>query len=696
MRGGFGRGDRLEEERITGTQDIRLFKRFLKYIKKSYWRIIFFVLILLMITSLFDIFLPYLTKIAIDEHIVPPYRILNFKNQPEVEKEFLREFKKEKIEIERGRYLVKKGDISSYELKLYEKKGVLEKDLYLEVSEIREDVKIIKANGRYFVKYEDIKNFSPLKILKIRKRDIDSIKNIALIYLLVLLLSGIFTYLNMVFLQYVGQKLMIDIRMDVFSHLLRLPMVFFDRNPVGRLVTRVTNDIGALNEFFTSVLVYIFKDILLIIGLLVIMFKMNAGVTLIIIALTPFIIIATTIFREKVREAYREVRRKLAHINAFVQESLSSINIIQAYNQEKKNYERFDKINEELFRANMRELIVFAIFRPIIDFIRSFAIAILIFFGGWSIMRGSFTLGALAAFLSYVEMLFRPIMDLSEKYNIFQSAMAAGERIVLLLDEKEEDKGKGKTGKRKGEIIFEDVWMRYDEGEWVLKGISFRVNPGERVAIVGPTGAGKTSLISCLLKFYPIQRGSIIIDGVDIREWDTYELRKRMALVLQDVFIFSGNFIDNITLRDEKPSIERVKESARRVYAHEFIESKNNGYFEEIVERGKNLSQGQRQLLSFARAIYFEPEILILDEPTSSVDSYTEHLIQKGIKELLRGRTSLIIAHRLSTIRDCDKIVVIHDGKIIEMGKHEELLARKGLYAKLWELQVKEKELFFG
>lgn len=694
--GGFGRGFKMEEEKLTGTQDIRLFKRLLKYIKKSYWRIIAFVFVLLMITSVFDISLPYLTKIAIDDHIVPPYRILNFKNYPELKQEFLEKFKGEKIEVEPDRYIVKKRDISSYELKLYEKRGILEKGLYIEVFENKEGIDVIQAKNRNFVKYENLSKFSPLMIFKIRKKDINSIKNIALIYLGILLLLGIFTYLHMVLLQYVGQKLMIDVRMGLFSHILKLPMTFFDKNPVGRLVTRVTNDIAALNEFFTSVLVYLFKDILLIIGITAIMLKMNVRITLIILALSPFIAIATTIFRKKVREAYREVRRKLAYINAFIQESLSSIGIIQAYNQEKNNYKKFDGINYELFRANMRQLMVFAIFRPIIDFIRAFAIALLIFFGGWTIMTGAFTLGALAAFLSYVEMLFRPIMDISEKYNIFQSAMAATERIVILLDEKEEDKGNGKTGERKGEIIFDDVWMKYDEGDWVLKGISFRADPGERIAIVGPTGSGKTSLISSLLKFYPVQKGRIIIDGVDIKEWDTHDLRKRMALVLQDVFIFSGNFVDNISLRDDKPSIERIKRSTRRVYAHEFIESRNNSYFEEITERGKNLSQGERQLLSFARALYFDPEILILDEPTSSVDSYTEHLIQKGIKELLKDRTSLIIAHRLSTIKDCDKIIVIHNGKIVETGTHEELINKKGLYAKLWELQIKEKELVFG
>ncbi len=697
MRGGrFGRGFKMEEERLTGTQDIGLFKKLLKYIKKPYWKIITIVFVLSMITSVFDIFLPYLTKIAIDDHIVPPYRILNFKNYPELEQEFLEKFKGEKIKIEPERYIVKKRDISSYELKLYEKRGILEKGLYVEIFEIKEDIGIIQAENRNFVKYENLSKFSPLKILKIRKKDIESIKNIALIYLAILLLLGILTYLHMVLLQYVGQKLMIDIRMGLFSHVLKLPMNFFDKNPVGRLVTRVTNDISALNEFFTSVLVYLFKDILLIIGITAIMFKMNVRITLIILALSPFIAIATTIFRKKVREAYREVRRKLAFINSFIQESLSSISIIQSYNQEKNNYRKFDDINDQLFKANMRQLIVFATFSPIIDFIRAFAIALLVFFSGWNIMTGAFTLGALAAFLSYVEMLFRPIMDLSEKYNIFQSAMAATERIVILLDEKQEHRGDGKIGKRKGEIIFDDLWMKYDEGEWILKGISFKVNPGERVAIVGPTGSGKTSLISSLLKFYPVQKGRIIVDGVDIKEWNTYELRKRIALVLQDVFIFSGNFADNISLRDDKPSIERIKKSTRRVYAHEFIESKNNSYFEEIAERGKNLSQGEKQLLSFARALYFDPEILILDEPTSSVDSYTEHLIQKGIKELLKDRTSLIIAHRLSTIRNCDKIIVIHNGKIVETGTHEELIDKKGLYAKLWELQIKEKELVFG
>ena len=676
--------DFLEEEKLKGTHDIRIFKKLLKYVKKPYLKIIFIVFILLIFTTIFDLTLPYLTKTAIDEYIVPPYVVLNFKENFDLEKKFLKEFKGEKIKLEEGKYIIKKRDLSSYELKFYEKKGVLEKGVY------------IKTEEGNFIRYEDIKNLPPLKILKIREKDINGIKRIAIIYLLILFLLGIFTYLHMVLLEYTGQKIAVDIRMDLFSHILRLPVSFFDKNPTGRLTTRVTNDVSTLNEFFTSVLIYFFKDAILIIGISIIILKMNFQIGISILLLTPFIAIATEIFRKKVRDAYREVRRKLASLNAYTFETLSAINVIQIYNQEENSFKKFKNINEGLFKANMRQLFVFAIFRPIIDFIRAFAIAILIFFGGWGIIRGSFTLGSLAAFLYYLEMLFRPIIDLSEKYNILQSALAGAERISLILEEKEEDKGKKEILERKGEIVFEDVWLKYDEGDWVLKGVSFKVSPYEKVAIVGPTGAGKTTLISAILKFYPIQKGKIIVDGLDIREWNTYKLRKRIALVLQDVFIFSGNFIENITLREEKPSFEKVKESARRVYLDEFIKRRENNYFEEIIERGKNLSQGERQLLSFARAIYFEPEILILDEPTSSVDSYTENLIQKGIKELLKNSTSLIIAHRLSTIKDCDKIIVLHKGKIVEMGKHEELLERKGLYSKLWELQVKEKELIFG
>ncbi len=688
--------DFLEEERLKGTQDIRIFKRLLKYVKKNYLRIIFLVFILLIFTTIFDLTLPYLTKFAIDEHIVPPYRILNFEENKELEEKFLKEFKGKKLKIEENKYIVKKRELSSYEIRFYEKKNILEKGLYIEVYEVKENVNLIKAEGKIFARYEDIIKFPPSKILKIRGKDIDGIKKIAILYLLIIFFLGIFTYSHMILLEYVGQKIAIDIRMDLFSHILKLPMSFFDKNPVGRLVTRVTNDVATLNEFFTGVLVYFFKDAILIIGISIIMIKMNFQIALIILALSPFIAIASEVFRKRVRDAYREVRRKVAHLNAYTNETLSAISLIQAYNQEEESYKKFDRINVDLFKANMKQLFVFAVFRPIIDFIRALAIALLILSGGIFIMKGGFTLGSLAAFLYYIEMFFRPIADLSEKYNILQSAMAGAERIVNLLDEKEEDKGNGKFSKRKGEIVFEDVWLKYDEGEWVLKGVSFKVNPNEKVAIVGPTGAGKTSLISAILKFYPIQKGRILIDGIDIREWDTYKLRKRMALVLQDVFIFSGNFIENITLREENVDIEKVKESAKRVYLNEFIERRERNYFEEISEKGKNLSQGERQLLSFARALYFEPEILILDEPTSSVDSYTEYLIQRGIKELLKDKTSLIIAHRLSTIKDCDKIIVLHKGKIVETGKHEELLEKKGLYAKLWELQIKEKEIIFG
>jgi len=406
-------------------------------------------------------------------------------------------------------------------------------------------------------------------------------------------------------------------------------------------------------------------------------------------ALFPLIVLAAWQFRNRVRAAYREVRKQIARLNAYLQESISGMRIVQLFVQELKANERFSEINEAKYVAQMRQMITFAVFRPLMSFLSSFAIALVIWYGGFNVLRGSLSLGALTAFIQYARMLFEPILNLSEGYNVLQAAMASSERIFRLLDEPEEDAGGGRAlASARGRIEFQDVWFAYNEEEWVLKGVSFVAEPGKHVAIVGPTGSGKTTIIRILLRMYPIQRGRILLDGVPIEELDLAYLRSRMAVVLQDVFLFSGDIMDNIKLRSDIPE-EKAIESARFVSA-DFVEALPDGYHTEVKERGVTLSVGERQLLSFARAIAFDPTVLVLDEATASIDSHTEALIQRSLRKIMDGRTSIVIAHRLSTIREADRIIVLHKGELVESGTHHELLAQDGLYAALHSLQFAE------
>lgn len=517
----------------------------------------------------------------------------------------------------------------------------------------------------------------------------------ALLFLAMLVARLLFSFVQVYILQYTGQRVMYDMRTEIFSHLLNLPVRFFDQNPVGRLVTRATNDVAAINEMYSAVLVYLFKDAFLILGVFAIMFQLNWRLAGLILLLTPLLAWITFEFRKRARDAYREVRRKLAKLNAYLAESISGMRMIQLFVREQGSFQNFSKINREEYEANMRQITIFAVFQPLIGLLRAIATAIILWYGGFSVVAGGFTLGSLVAFVSYIEMLFQPINDLAEKYNILQGAMASSERIFLLLDESEERYAGEALHEVKGRIEFRDVWFAYaaspkTDADWILKGISFTVEPGERVAIVGPTGSGKTTIISLLLRLYEIQRGQILVDGVDIKDLELQALRSQMAVVLQDVFLFSGDILGNIRLQEEGIARERAIDAAHFVQANEFIRELPRGYDEEVKERGATLSVGQRQLLAFARAVAFDPKILILDEATANIDSKTENLIQDSITKILEGRTSIVIAHRLSTIRHSDKIIVLHKGRIVEEGAHEQLLARKGLYYALYTLQFGE------
>jgi ATP-binding cassette subfamily B multidrug efflux pump len=541
----------------------------------------------------------------------------------------------------------------------------------------------------------------------IAKGDKEGLLVTALMFLGVLILRGFVQYLSAYLTQWIGQRTIFDLRMEVFRHLQALSAKFFDKNPIGRLITRVTNDVEVLNEMFSSGIVMVFSDVFTIIGILYFMFTMNWELALVSLSVLPFLFYGTFLFRKKAREAYREVRLHIARINTFMQEHITGMVVDQLFNRERKSYEKFSSINAAHRDANIKSIFYYALFYPGIDLIGAVAVGLIIWYAGLNALEGAVTLGTVMAFLQFNEMFWRPIRDLSEKYNILQTAMASSERVFQLLDEKSiltVHLPMGQTPKTlervQGKVEFRDVWFAYNtpmdgqrSPEWVLKDISFAIEPGQTVALVGHTGAGKTSIISLLGRFYDVQQGEILVDGVNIQHVVPQDLRKHMAVVLQDVFLFSGDIKGNINLGNDAISLDRMKAAARIVGADRFIETLPGGYDAEVKERGATLSVGQKQLISFARALAFDPAILVLDEATSSVDTETELLIQAAIKKLLTGRTSIVIAHRLSTIQRADKIIVLHKGEIREMGTHQELLALNGIYKKLYQLQYKEQEL---
>ena len=519
---------------------------------------------------------------------------------------------------------------------------------------------------------------------------------IGVLLLASLLLQAVIQYFLTYYTQYLGQRTIYDLREQLFTHTQKLALRFFDKTPIGRIVTRVTNDIGSLNDLFSSGIVMIFSDVFIILWIFAFMFFMDVKLSLVTLSVLPILIYGTFLFRKKVRISYRDVRLHLARLNSYMQEHITGINVVQIFHKQKDERERFYNINKDYRESWIRAVFYYAVFYPGVEIISSIAVGLIIWYGGGEVIRSSLTIGVLFAFLQYTEMFFRPIRDLSEKYNIMQTAMASSERIFKLLDNETFVKNPEKPvtfDKVKGKIEFKDVCFAYNKDEYVLRNINFKINAGETVAIVGHTGAGKTSLINILTRFYDIQKGSILVDGIDISSIDKKELRKYISIVLQDVFLFSGTIRSNISMDNENIPEEQIINSAKLVGAHPFIEALPKKYDEIVMERGATLSVGQKQLISFARALAYNPQILVLDEATSSVDTETENLIQKAIEKLLVGRTAIVIAHRLSTIQNADKIIVMHKGEIRETGNHQELLAKRGIYYKLYQLQYKDQEV---
>lgn len=519
---------------------------------------------------------------------------------------------------------------------------------------------------------------------------------IALVYFGSLVLTFVVLYAEGYLMQLMGQYIMNDMRRQVFGHLQRLPISYYDRNPIGRLVTRVTTDVDALNELFSAGIVAILGDILLLAGIVGVLFWLDWRLALVAFSIVPLLLALTSWFKARARTSFREVRVKIARINAFLQEHITGMPVVQLFNRERTAYREFAEINDAHRDANLRGIFYYAVFYPGVELITALGIGLILWFGGGRVLAGVISVGALLAFLQYAQRFYQPLADLSEKYNILQGAMAASERIFKMLDTPVDIVSPAQAyapREVRGAIEFDQVWFSYKADEPVLKGISFRVEPGETLAVVGHTGAGKSTLANLLLRFYDVDRGAVRVDGRDVREWDLPRLRRSVAMVLQDVFLFSGTVGANIRLGEEAIDEERLRWAAHEVHALPFIERLPGGFDSPVRERGAGLSVGQKQLIAFARALAFDPSILILDEATSSIDTETEQLIQKALDRLLVGRTSIVIAHRLSTIQKADRILVMHKGEIREIGTHQELLALRGIYYRLYLLQYKDQEL---
>jgi ABC-type multidrug transport system fused ATPase/permease subunit len=697
----------MEEGKLGKPYDLKLMIRLGTFIR-PYWALMAFSLLCVSIMTASDLLIPYLTKEAIDRYIVNSARevILKGDGSPE-EKRLLDRFGERLLpRDEKGKFFITPDMLKSIdqkEITLLQKSSLLsENRYYLFIPKKPEEEILLKRyassferSGSYwFISFDSMKELTKEDLLVLRGRDVKGVLHIALFVIFIMVASFGLNFLQVYALEVAGQKMMHDLRMKVFSHLQSLSISFFDKNPVGRLVTRLTNDIENIHEMFTSILINLFKDVLLLVGIIFILLYLNRELALVSFSILPLIFLTTLVFSRQARDVFRQIRLKVAQMNAFLQENLSGIKVVQLFRREEENGRRFHQINDGHYSANMKQIKIYALFVPLIEILSSGAIGLLLWYGGGRVIREAISLGALVAFLSYIRMFFQPIRDLSEKYNILQSAMASLERIFSLLDH-DEKIFKSLSPKRdeiRGRIEFQGVSFSYNGEEKVLKEVSFSVREGETVAIVGATGAGKTSLLNLLERFYEMQEGRILLDGIDIRERNVSHLRSRLGLVMQDTFLFAGDIEENIWLGDRKADREKVREVCRVVNAEKFIQRLADGYHTKVGEGGETLSSGERQLLAFARALYFDLKILILDEATSHVDPETERLIQEGLARLLKGRTAMVIAHRLSTIQHADQIILLHKGRIREIGTHSTLMAKKGLYFKLYQLQFGNPE----
>jgi ATP-binding cassette subfamily B multidrug efflux pump len=685
----------MEEGKLGKPYDVGLLRRLFRY-ALPYKKTIAIALCLTMLITALDLALPYLSKIVIDRYILAAWYRVNLSG--EAGKALPRALGSKLQKSKDG----SQGFISNEQLKKLDpvlvhdirKEGLLLEEPFYRISPDLE-VQLKKArsrggtrleDGSLMIPTEDLKSLGPKMLLKARAKDLRGLRLVALVLMGFLFCSFWLGYGEYYLMELIGQKMMLDIRLQLFERMQSQAIRFFDRHPVGRLVTRVTNDIENLNEMFKSVASTLFKDIFILSGILLVLLYLNWKLALVCFAFLPFIFGLTLLFSTLAREAFRELRAKVAKINVFLQERITGMRIIQLFATEEFHEQSFAQINHENYLAGMKQIRIFAVFMPIMDLFSSFAVALLIWVGGGKVIGEQLSLGSLVAFISYIQMFFRPIRDISEKYNIMQSAMASTERIMEFMEHEEwipEPEQPSRPSEVHGEIRFKGVHFEYEEGHPVLRNISFEVKPGEMVAIVGATGAGKSTVVNLIERFYDPVEGSVLLDGVDLRRWSKNDLRSHIGLVMQDVFIFTGAIRDNILLGEDGGVSGILEKSVREANAQTFIEKLPHGIHQELGEGGANLSAGERQLLSFARALAYDPKVLILDEATSSVDPETERLIQEAILTMAKKRTTLVVAHRLSTIQRADRILVMHHGVIREQGTHEELMSLGGIYCKL-------------
>lgn len=522
--------------------------------------------------------------------------------------------------------------------------------------------------------------------------DYPGLVNMIILLVGLIVVQAIIQYLHTYYSGWLGQNIIKDIRIQLYRHIQKLKLKFFDQTPIGRLVTRNVSDIETLAEVFSSGIAGIIADVLQLLVILAFMFSMNWTLTLVSLSLLPLLILATYVFKEKIKIAFNEVRTAVSNLNSFVQEHITGMNIVQIFNSEKRELEKFKEINKEHRKANINSVMYYSIYFPVAEVIQAAGIGMIIWYGGGQVVQGNVDFGTMIAFIMYNNMFFRPIRNIADRFNTLQMGIVSSKRILDLLDSEEHisDDGHHNPSELNGDVSFQNVWFAYKDDDWVLRNISFEVNQGETIALVGATGAGKSSVINLLSRFYEIDKGHISVDGTSISEYNLSNLRRHISVVLQDVFLFSGSIMDNITLKNSAISREKVREAADLVGALPFIERLPGGFDYNVMERGATLSVGQRQLISFVRAMVYDPKIIVLDEATSSVDTETEELIQAAIQKMMQGRTSIVIAHRLSTIQDADNILVLDKGEIVEQGNHDSLIKKDGAYAQLHQMQYKE------
>lgn len=700
----------LESESVK-LFDKKIFRKIYSF-TKAYNLRLFFILVFVIITVCCELLIPVITKNVIDDYINPGYCVLDLSAYPQKSDEFSSRYKSELLEIAENLYIINKNSVNIFvndDLKFLNEKNLYnkEKTYYLlakskvnNPDKLKENLKntsMIEYENYYLIRNKDISKLGIKEINLLRANDLENVKRYGLYLVAVIILNFIFTYWQVYSITVLGQKVMYDLRISLFEHLQKMPLQFFDKNPTGVLVTRVTSDIANLEEFFSAILVNLFKDVIILVGIISVMLLIDIKLALISFSLIPVIILITYFFKKKMRNAYRKVRSAISKINAYLAENIRGMLIIQLFHQEKKSAKRFSVLNKNSYQASLKEILLNSFFSPIMSFLKYLGTGLILYIGAGFILTSTISLGILVAFLAYIEKLFQPIQDITEKINLMQSALASSERIFSILEkdnEKEpplDDLVKTENIMFKGAIEFRNVWFAYNEENWVLKNFNLKIRKGEKFALVGATGAGKTSVINILSRLYPIQKGAILIDGINIEKIELSKLRKIIGVVQQDVFLFSGSIKDNIVLGNKKIGNKELDELTKYTNSYNFINKFSNKYNHELKEEGSSISTGQKQLISFSRMLAYNPKILVLDEATSSVDTETEILIQDALDKLTKDRTSIIIAHRLSTIQHCDKIIVLHKGEIKEAGNHQELLSQKGLYYKLYQLQYKDQ-----